>query len=222
MSTPLRIDFVSDVSCPWCAIGLWSLEAALAQLAGEVTADIHFQPFELNPAMGPEGEDIEEHIARKYGGSFEQFRRSQELLRARGAALGLEFDLHKRRRIYNSFDAHRLLYSVEGTERQKVLKRELFKAYFTEGRDVSDHRVLREIAALAGLDDERTQQILESGEYADEVRAREQRYQAMGIQAVPSVILDHRYLVQGGQPTEVFVQALREADRERAAGGERR
>lgn len=218
MSTPaaLRIDFVSDVSCPWCVIGLWSLEAALSQLAGEVNAEIHFQPFELNPDMGAGGENIEEHIARKYGAAPAQFAQSQEMIRARGAQLGFEFDMAKRRRIYNSFDAHRLLHSVAGTDKQRELKRALFKAYFTDGRDVSDHAVLREVAASAGLDAQRTEQILASNEFADEVRAQERLYQAKGIHAVPSVILDDRYLVQGGQPVEVFVQALRQAGREHA------
>jgi predicted DsbA family dithiol-disulfide isomerase len=211
MPSQIQIDFVSDVSCPWCLIGLKSLQAALARLQGEITADIRFQPFELNPAMGPEGEDILEHIAAKYGSTVEQIKRNQEGIRARGAELGFVFDMSKRGRIYNTFDAHRLLHWAEGTGKQQQLKLALFAAYFTEGRNPSDHQVLEEIAAGVGLDRERARQILSSSEYAQEVREREQLYQSSGIQAVPAVILNNRYLIQGGQPVEVFERALRQA-----------
>jgi predicted DsbA family dithiol-disulfide isomerase len=209
MSTPVKIDFVSDVSCPWCVIGLRSLEAALARVAGEVTADIHFQPFELNPQMGAQGEDAAEHITRKYGSTPEQLARSQEMIRARGAELGFEFALGQRKRIYNTFDAHRLLHFAEGTGKQEALKNALFAAYFTEGRNPSDPEVLESVAAKVGLDANRVRQILASNEYADEVRAREQWYLDQGIHAVPAVILNERYLIQGGQPVEVFEAALR-------------
>lgn len=214
MKKPIKIDFVSDVSCPWCVIGLRSLEAALARVAGEASADIHFQPFELNPQMSPEGEDIGEHIARKYGSSAEQMAQTQEMIRSRGADLGFEFGLGKRSRIYNTFDAHRLLHWAEGTGKQKALKEALFAAYFTDGRDPSDHRVLEEVAAKVGLDPQRVRQILSSDEYADEVRAREQLYLNNGIHAVPAVILNDRYLIQGGQPVEAFERALRQVAQE--------
>jgi predicted DsbA family dithiol-disulfide isomerase len=209
MPTSVKIDFVSDVSCPWCVIGLRSLEAALTRVAAEVTADIHFQPFELNPQMAPQGEDVAEHIRRKYGSSPEQLQRSQEMIRARGAELGFEFALGQRKRIYNTFDAHRLLHFAEGTGKQEALKNALFAAYFTEGRDPSDPEVLESVAARVGLDPGRVRQILASNEYADEVRAREQWYLDQGIHAVPAVILNERYLIQGGQPVEVFEAALR-------------
>ena len=217
MSTPVKIDFVSDVSCPWCVIGLRSLEAALARVAGEVTADIHFQPFELNPQMGAQGEDAAEHITRKYGSSPEQLARSQEMIRARGAELGFEFALGQRKRIYNTFDAHRLLHFAEGTGKQEALKNALFAAYFTEGRNPSDPEVLESVAAKVGLDANRVRQILASNEYADEVRAREQWYLDQGIHAVPAVILNERYLIQGGQPVEVFEAALRKVAAEAGA-----
>lgn len=211
MPRQIQIDFVSDVSCPWCAIGLKSLEAALAKLDGEVDASIHFQPFELNPDMEPQGEDLVEHIAKKYGSTLEQVARNQEMIRARGAELGFVFDMSKRSRIYNTFDAHRLLHWADSTGKQKALKEALFSAYFTEGRNPSDLQVLEDIAASVGLDRERARQILTSTEYATEVRAREQSYLSKGIHAVPAVILDNRYLVQGGQPVEVFERALRQA-----------
>ncbi len=210
MPVPLRIDFVSDVSCPWCVIGLRSLEQALAQTNGEVSAEIHFQPFELNPQMGTEGEGIAEHIARKYGSTPEQLARNQEGIRARGAALGFTFDMGKRARIYNTFDAHRLLHWAGLEGRQHELKQALFDAYFTAGRNPSDREVLVDVATRAGLDAARARAILESDTYVQEVREREQFYQQQGIQAVPSVIINRQYLIQGGQPVEVFEQALRQ------------
>src|SRR5262249_31574046 len=141
MRKTIQIDFVSDVSCPWCVIGLKSLEAALARLGDEVVADIHFQPFELNPDMGPEGEDTTEHVAKKYGSTPEQIERNREGIRARGAELGFVFDMKKRARIYNTFDAHRLLHWAEGTGKQKDLKEALFAAYFTDGLNPSDPQV---------------------------------------------------------------------------------
>jgi predicted DsbA family dithiol-disulfide isomerase len=205
----LKIDFVSDVSCPWCVVGLKSLEQALERVSGEVSAEIHFQPFELNPQMPPEGQDIAEHIAQKYGSTREQMVRNQENIRARGAELGFTFDMSKRSRVYNTFDAHRLLHWAELEGRQRELKRALFAAYFTDGRNPGDHAVLVDVAAQAGLDSQRARAILESDEYADEVRERERFYTGHGIHAVPSVIINDQYLIQGGQPVEVFELVLR-------------
>jgi predicted DsbA family dithiol-disulfide isomerase len=210
MNTPIRIDFVSDVSCPWCIIGLKSLETALSHLDGEVAPDIHFQPFELNPQMGREGQDIGEHIAQKYGSTPEQMEQSRKMIHDRGAALGFQFDMNKRGRIYNTFDAHRLLHWAEGSGKQGDLKHALFAAYFTEGRDPSDQEVLVDVVAKAGLDVARARQILSSDEFAEEVRATEQTYLKSGIHAVPAVILNQKYLIQGGQPVEVFERALRQ------------
>lgn len=210
MTTPLKIDFVSDVSCPWCVIGLRSLEQALERIGSDTGADIHFQPFELNPQMPPQGQDIAEHLAQKYGSTREQLLRNQEAIRARGAELGFTFDMGKRSRVYNTFDAHRLLHWAELEGRQRELKRALFAAYFTDGRDPSDREVLIELATQAGLDPVRAREILELDLYADEVRERERFYGERGIQAVPSVIVNDQYLIQGGQPVEVFERALRQ------------
>jgi len=210
MSARIKIDFVSDVSCPWCVIGLKSLQAALGKLGDEVDADLHFQPFELNPQMPSEGEDLMEHITRKYGSSEEQVRRNREAISTRGAQLGFNFDMTKRARIYNTFNAHRLLHwaELEGSGKQAALKEALFAAYFTDGRNPSDPEVLAELAASVGLDADRARSILASDEYAQEVRAREQQYLQSGIHAVPAVILNDKYLVQGGQPVEAFERAL--------------
>ncbi len=207
---PLRIDFVSDVVCPWCAIGLASLEQALQRLQGEVAAEIHFQPFELNPQLPPEGEDIAGHLQRKYGMDEAQLAQNQERIRQRGAELGVVFDLGARSRIYNTFDAHRLLHWAETEGRQRELKHALLRAYFSEGKDVSDRDTLVAIAASAGLDAGRARAILDSGEFAEEVRASERFFQQLGISGVPAIIIERRHLVSGGQPPEVFERALRE------------
>jgi predicted DsbA family dithiol-disulfide isomerase len=210
MSTPVKIDFVSDVSCPWCVIGLKSLETAVKSLKGEVTVDLHFQPFELNPQMSAAGQDITEHIAQKYGSSPADIARNGENIRARGAELGFEFNMQKRGRIYNTFDAHRLLHWAEIEGKQEALKNALFSAYFTEGRNPSDHAVLLDVVHKVGLDAARATAILESNEFAAEVREREKYYAERGIRAVPSVIINDQHLIQGGQPAEVFESALRQ------------
>ena len=209
MISRLKIDFVSDISCPWCVIGLRSLEQALERVSDETTADIHFQPFELNPQMPSEGQDIAEHIAQKYGSTLEQVVRNQEGIRARGAALGFTFNMDERSRIYNTFDAHRLLHWADLEGRQHALQRALVAAYFSEGLDPSNREVLIDVATQAGLDSVRAREILESGLYADEVREREQFHSQRGIHAVPSVIVNDKYLIQGGQSVETFEQALR-------------
>jgi predicted DsbA family dithiol-disulfide isomerase len=208
----LQIDFVSDVACPWCAVGLASLESALKKLEGEVSVDLRFQPFELNPQMGPEGEDVTEHLGKKYGSTPEQQAKSREGIAARGAEVGFTFRKEGRGRIWNTFDAHRLLYwaGEQGAQQQRDLKMALLKSYHGEGRNPCDPAVLSEAAAAAGLDRAEAEEVLASGRYTQEVRAREQEWQQMGIQAVPSVVINGRHLIQGGQPPEVFEQALRQ------------
>jgi predicted DsbA family dithiol-disulfide isomerase len=212
MSAPIKIDFVSDVACPWCAVGLKSLEAAIARVGDELKVELRFQPFELNPQMPAEGEDAVEHLTRKYGITAEQAARNGEAIRARGAELDFEFRMDHRRHVYNTFDAHRLLHWAEnqGEGRQLALKHALLRAYFTDGQDVSSAEVLAGLAVEAGLDGDRARRILASDEYAQAVRERENFYAGQGITAVPSVIFNDRHLVQGGQPVELFEQALRQ------------
>ncbi len=212
MAKQLKIDFVSDVSCPWCVIGLKALEQALGRTSDAVTAEIHFQPFELNPKMPAEGQDITEHLQQKYGSTVEQLDRNREAIRLRGAELGFTFRRQGRGRIYNTFDAHRLLHwaDTEGEGRQAALKQALFDAYFTQGRSPGDHAVLLEIAGKVGLDVARAQAILSSDEFAGEVREREQLYLRSGINSVPAIIINDQHLISGGQPVEVFEQALRQ------------
>lgn len=210
--TTLKIDFVSDVSCPWCAIGLKALEQAAGRLQGEVALDVHFQPFELNPQMGPEGQDIAEHLFEKYGATPEQSQANRDAITQRGAALGFTFNMGQRGRIYNTFDAHRLLHwaGEEGAAgQQQPLKHALFKAYFTDGQNPGSHDVLLRLAGEVGLDVERARAVLASEEFGDAVREQEAFYQHNGIHSVPAVIINGRHLIQGGQPVEVFEQALR-------------
>ena len=210
MKKQIRIDFVSDVSCPWCAIGLQSLKTALEKLEGELDATLAFQPFELNPAMVAQGEDITEHLNRKYGSTPEQAQAARENIRVRGEALGFTFNMEKRGRIYNTFNAHRLLHWAHLEGRQRSLKEALFKAYFTDGENPSDAALLVKVCASVGLDAARAQAILDSDEFAEEVRTQEQFYVQHGINSVPAVIINERHLISGGQPPEVFEQALRQ------------
>ena len=209
MSKLMKIDFVSDVSCPWCIIGLRALEEALGRVGDLVEAEITFRPFELNPSMPPAGQNIVEHIGQKYGSSPEQSARSREMIRARAAELGFKMSMSEESRIYNTFDAHRLLHWAKLHGRQKELKNRLFEAYFTEGLDPSSHDVLVTAADAAGLDSDQAREVLACGRYADEVRAEERLWQSRGISAVPAVVISEKYLISGGQPAEAFEKALR-------------
>jgi len=218
MSQPLHIDFVSDVACPWCAVGLASLERALHNLQGQVAVDLEFQPFELNPQMGPQGQDASEHLTQKYGSTPEQQAQSRAGIAQRGAAVGFQFRQEGRGRVWNTFDAHRLLVwaGEQGAQQQRELKMAL-QAYHGAGRSPADHAVLADVAASVGLPREEAEAVLASDRYADEVRQREAHFQQLGIHAVPSVIVNGRHLIQGGQPPEVFEQALRQLAQQGAA-----
>lgn len=209
----ITIDFVSDIACPWCAVGLASLEKAIDKLRGEVQVTVRFQPFELNPLMPAEGEDIVAHLGKKYGMSKEQVAQSQEHIRQRGAEAGFTFNMQARKRITNTVDAHRLLHwagTESGSEAQQRLKWALLEAYFTLGKDPSDHDDLLEAVKKAGLDTTSAAAILAGDTYLAEVREREKFYAAQGIHSVPSIIFNDRHLIQGGQPAAVFEQAIRE------------
>jgi predicted DsbA family dithiol-disulfide isomerase len=210
MPMPLRIDFVSDVACPWCVVGLRSLMKALDAVGDKVEAEIHFQPFELNPDMPPEGENTAQHVARKYGSNPERSAAARNAIREHGEALGFDFNYSTESRIWNTFDAHRLLHwaGIEG--RQLELKEALFAANFTDQKSTSDHDVLVGAAEAAGLDADRAREILGSGAYTEEVRAEESVWRNRGINAVPSVIFNQRWMIQGGQPPRVFEQAIRQ------------
>ena len=211
MPTPMKIDFVSDVACPWCAVGLASLEEALRRTGADVPVEVRFEPFELNPDMDPAGKDATEYLTAKYGSTAEQQAATRENIRARGAALGFAFKPEGRGRIWNTFDAHRLLYwaDVSGSGRQHALKKALLEAYHGQAEPIGDPAVLARVAGQAGLDQAEARAILASDRFGGEVRARERYWQGLGIHAVPSVVINGRHLIQGGQPPEAFEQALR-------------
>jgi predicted DsbA family dithiol-disulfide isomerase len=221
MTQTLHIDFVSDIVCPWCVVGLGGLEAALATLKAEgITAEIHFQPFELNPQMPPEGENIVDHIGRKYGSTPEQSAANRAMITERAAEAwdGFEMRMGPDSRIWNTFDAHRLLHwahASAGPAGQRALKAALFEAHFTEGRTMTDADVLADAAEAAGLDRDKAVEVLADDLYAAEVRAAEALWVSRGISGVPAVVVEGQYLISGGQPAGVFVEALRKI----AAGG---
>lgn len=216
MTQPLRIDFVSDIACPWCAIGLSSLRLALSRLGDAVDAQIVMHPFELNPQMGPEGEKIVDYLGKKYGRTPAQIEETQAMIRERGASVGFTFGPCNY--VYNTFDAHRLLHwaGIEG--KQLPLKLALLQAYHGDGKDPGNHDVLVEAAQSVGLDAGKARAVLSSTDYADDVRAEEREYQAMGIQSVPSIVFNQRYLVTGGQPVEAFEQVIEQILAENRAG----
>ncbi|MGV8930426.1 MAG: DsbA family oxidoreductase [Brevundimonas sp.] len=214
MTRTLHIDFVSDVVCPWCVVGLGGLETALAKLKAEgIEAEIAFQPFELNPQMAPEGENIVEHIGRKYGSTPEQSAANRAMIieRAAEAMPGFEMRMGPDSRIWNTFDAHRLLHwaGVQGLEQQAALKKSLFHIHFTEGRNLTDAGVLTAAAEAAGLDRAGAAEVLASGRYVEAVREAQDLWRSRGINAVPALVVEGKYLISGGQPAEVFEEALR-------------
>ena len=219
MPTPLKIDFVSDVVCPWCAVGLYGRTRALDRLKYEgVTATVAFQPFELNPRMAPEGENIVEHIGRKYGSTPEQSAQNRAMIKECAAAAGFEMNMSEQSRIWNTFDAHRLLHWAGETDpaAQRRLKEALLGAHFTDGQALSDADVLAGAAARAGLDEEEARAVIGSDRYAKEVREAEELWRSRGINSVPAVVINDKYLISGGQPAEVFEQALRQIAAEAA------
>jgi predicted DsbA family dithiol-disulfide isomerase len=214
---PMRIDFVSDVVCPWCVIGLKSLEQALANAADVVTPQIHFQPFELNPDMPREGQNVGEHIAQKYGADPERSKSTRDLIRSSAAAFGFAMNSGSDSRIWNTFDCHRLLHWAGLHGQQPALKLALFTTHFSDGRDLGDPEVLVAAAASAGLDAVAARDVLASGAYADDVRRDERFWREQGISAVPAVVIDGKYLITGGQPVEAFEKAIRSIAAEKQA-----
>ena len=207
----MKIDFVSDIACPWCAVGLNALERALERIGDEFAVDVHMQPFELNPTMAAEGADAVAYLSAKYGISAEQIARNQAAIRERGAAVGFAFG--PRSRVWNTFDAHRLLHwaGAEGPPgAQRALKHALLQAYHGQGLNPGAPEVLLQAAETAGLDVARARTVLQGGEFTEAVRETEALWQGLGIHSVPSVVINDRHLIQGGQPSEVFEQALRQ------------
>jgi predicted DsbA family dithiol-disulfide isomerase len=214
VTTHLQIDFISDVACPWCAIGLASLEEALRRTAGSVEADITFQPFELNPDMPPEGQNLDEHIRGKYNSTPQQSAAARESIRERAASVGFAFNASGTSRVHNTFDAHRLLHWAKGVGKQQALKRALLKANFTDNANIADARVLGAIAQSTGLDPVQAREVLGSQQFANEVRTAEQLWLSRGINSVPGIVINQKWLISGGQTPEVFAESLRNIAKE--------
>lgn len=205
----LDIAFVSDVACPWCAVGLASLERAIERLGGAVETSIRVEPFELNPDMAAEGAEVVPYLARKYGKTPEQVAQTQARIREAGANVGFAFG--QRNHVWNTFDAHRVLHWAAQEGRAVELKRALLKAYHGEGRNPGAKEVLVELAGAVGLDPSRAQAIVEGDEFAAEVRERERFWQEQGVGGVPFVVVNGKYAIEGAQPPEAFERALRQA-----------
>lgn len=206
----LTIDIVSDVVCPWCAIGYGNLNQALEQLKDSVNTEITWHPFQLNPNMGKEGQEINEHLAEKYGLNDQQLAENKNRIKEVGAKAGIDFNFDQRARIYNTLDCHVLLHYGLEKGKQTELKLALFKAYFSEGKDISDRQVLVDVAKEIGLNPVEVQIVLNDENYRKTVQDEESKYKHMGINSVPAFIINDKYLISGGQPVEAFVQGLQD------------
>ena len=218
---PLRIDIVSDVVCPWCIIGYKQLQRALGQVVDSFAVDIHWQPFELNPRMPAQGQDLREHIAQKYGTGPEQSREARARMTALGDALGFRFDYYDGMRIYNTFLAHQLLHWAAGQGRQTELKLALFEAFFSRRENVGDSHLLSVVAGRAGLDQEEAMQVLISGRYARAVREEQALWLEREVHAVPMFYFNDGYAVPGAQEAQTFLRVLEKLKNRQAqlAGG---
>lgn len=211
MKPTIKIDFVSDIACPWCAVGLGNLNRAIAQLSDKANFEVHFRPFELNPHMPHGGQDAIEHLTQKYGLTEDQVKANQTNIRTKALEAGFEFHPEGRKRVYNTFNAHRLLHWAAkdyGLEKQAALKVELLNTYFCLAVNLDDQKNLLDAVTRAGLDSQRAKEILNSAEFANEVRQEAVTYTNAGINSVPSIILNDQYLLQGAQPPESFVEAF--------------
>lgn len=205
---PLRIDIVSDVVCPWCVVGYRQLAEALKQT--NTAHEIHWHPFELNPNMPAEGQNMREHIIEKYGSSKQESDASRARMTDAGAEVGFEFNFTDDMRMHNTFNLHQLLYWADQQGRMHDVKQALFTAHFTDGRNISDNTVLADIASETGLDRAEALSILEDQRFAAVVREAEQQWQRQGIQSVPAVVFNERHLVSGAQGVDNFTSILKQ------------
>lgn len=203
------LDIVSDVVCPWCAIGYKRLEQAMNTLKGEIEFQIDWHPFELNPQMPPEGEEIFEHLSRKYGLTRDAALQNQAQIASLGQELGLNFQFGPERRIHNTFDAHRILHWARTHNKQTEFYLALFDEYFGKGNNPAAPEVLVRVADELGLNAQEASDVVASDRYAEEVRAEQRQYQ-QGIQAVPGFIVNQTYLISGAQDPDTLVRAFRD------------
>lgn len=204
----IRVDLVSDIVCPWCIIGYKQFEAAQTELGDSIRIDLHFHPFELNPNMSSDGENLRAHLAAKYGTTPEGSVAARKRLTDLGAEHGFKFDYHDHMKMYNTFKAHQVLHFARSHMKETELKLRLFSAYFGERKDINDTNVLVAEAETVGLDDEAVRKHIQNSTFADAVRQEEQTWQSNGVSAVPAFIFNQQYLVSGAHPKETFMEIL--------------
>jgi predicted DsbA family dithiol-disulfide isomerase len=206
----MQIDIVSDIACPWCAIGYARLEKAMKTLNNELKFEVQWHAFELNPDSTSDGEPILQALSRKYGRSAAEMEAAQRNMMDIAEELGLNFSLMQERYTHNTFDAHRLVKWAGEQDRQTDMKMAFFEAYFGRAENISDAEVLIGCAEKIGLDGAQAKDILKSDAYSEAVRADEARYQQAGVSAVPAFIINQRHLISGAQEPDILVNAFRE------------
>lgn len=205
----LHIDIVSDIACPWCAIGYARLEQAQKALGSEIAFTEQWRAFELNPDDNAAPEPILPALARKYGRPEAEMQEAQAQMMAIAKDLGIDFSKMQERYTCNTFDAHRLVKWAATQDKATAMKKALFDAYFGRAEDVSKPGVLIGCAKAAGLDAEEAERILDSDEFGQAVVDEEHLYQRAGVTAVPGFIINDKYLISGAQEMETLVEALR-------------
>lgn len=216
--TPLVVDIVSDIVCPWCILGYQQFNLALEDVAERFEVEVRWRPFELNPTMREEGENLREHLARKMGTSTDRSKAAREQLTSLGQSLGFEFDFFDEMRVVNTFRAHQLLHWAAEGDRQNALKLKLFSAHFSQRQDVNSTEVLIDLAGQVGLDKNKAAEVLESARYAEAVREEEQRWLEREIHAVPAFVFNNSYSVLGAQNADTFAKVLRKVENRSTAG----
>jgi len=207
----MKVEIWSDVMCPFCYIGKRRFENALAQFAHKDKVEVIWKSFQLNPDMKTEpGKNINQYLAEVKGWSLEQARQTNDHVTKMAKEAGLDYDLDKAV-VANSFDAHRLVQLAKTTGKGDAMEEQLFKAYFTEGKNIADHDTLVQLATGIGLDAETVKKVLDSDEYADAVDQDIYESQQIGVRGVPFFVLNDRYAVSGAQASETFAGALDKA-----------
>ena len=204
----LRVDIVSDVVCPWCVIGYHQLAKAVEDTG--IRIDVHWHPFELNPDMAQEGENLREHLAAKYGTTPEGSIKARARLTEMGAALGFEFNYADDMRMVNTFRAHQLIDWTEDQDRAHDMKLALFEAFFTRREVLNNVDVIAEVAASISFDRDTARAVLESGERAESVRKKERFWTSRGVTGVPAMVFNRKHLFTGTQGEENYAKILKQ------------
>ncbi len=210
MKKKITIDIVSDVVCPWCTIGYKRLEKAIVELGVQDRVEIEWQPFELNPQMPAEGQNVQEHLAEKYGSTREQQKESEQYMAKAGAELGFIFEYFDEMRMANTFEAHILLEYAHEFGKQTELKMRLTTAFFSERKDVSKRDVLKQALLDIGLNAEDALARLDNDKARAEVRTKEDYWKSLGVNSVPTIVFNRKSALTGAQPVDVFKQVLTE------------